>query len=158
MSSKNVRVLRQSGAFAEKLVSRGKDRKPDGDRPVTEIRLLISEICRLCCRFPAPTENESVSPRPARLLVEYSSPKNEPPIPEIPPLNEICWRPFSLILTIRSTSPCSSSVRYLDVLVLIDRVEILRLIKPGHRDLEIIASCRYRLRSAGIRGAERGRG
>src|SRR5215211_8486768 len=41
-------------------------------------------------RLPAARLNESTSPRPSRLLVEYSSPKNDPPIPEIPPLKEIC--------------------------------------------------------------------
>src|SRR6185295_4406404 len=62
-------------------------------------------------RLPAATLNDSTSPRPSRLFVEYSRPKNEPPIPEIPPLNEICWRPRSLTFNERSTVASSSLVR-----------------------------------------------
>src|SRR5204863_8721491 len=62
-------------------------------------------------RFPAARLIDSTSPRPNKLLVEYSSPKNDPPIPEIPPLNDICWRPFSWTFTVTSTRPSSSLVR-----------------------------------------------
>src|ERR1041384_4330735 len=63
------------------------------------------------CRLPAGRLNEGASPLPSRLLVEYSRHKNEPPIPEIPPLNEICWRPRSLTFNDRSTVASSSFVR-----------------------------------------------
>src|SRR5688572_2806544 len=63
------------------------------------------------CRLPYARLKARVSPRPRRLLVEYSSPKNEPPMPERPPLNEICWRPRSATFRLISTRASSSSVR-----------------------------------------------
>src|SRR5687767_14248317 len=62
-------------------------------------------------RLPAARLKESTSPRPSKLLVEYSRPKNEPPMPEMPPLKEICCRPRSATFNERSTVASSSFVR-----------------------------------------------
>ena len=132
-----VRILRQERSFAEESVPCRKDRKSDRDRAITEIRLLIRELKALLT--VADTEIERKDLAAASKVVRRVFETEERTADA---RDTAVHRDLLTAFLLDLDDQVNVRIRFVssrfDILVLIDRIEVLRLVDAHQREFEEI--------------------